>query len=200
MTCSIVWDVPAQEPQFSDLSQVARLAKYLYMFDQQTLNLSFGLSGGLISCSKDLHHEFHTLLHFPTTFDIWPTRTSSPQTWHDAPAASRSSADACHLLGKIQNFLFFCTKNIKCTQKNILSKPNLSSTDATFKTVSHFKGSSAWAVAHLWGCSAVPVLTPMAGDASHPKKTIQGQAEIPTSAVHQATTVLRSTPLSEIES
>lgn len=52
-------------------------------------------------------------------------------------------------------------------------------------------GSSAWTVAHFW----VHVFTPITVDASHHKNAIQGEAKIPTSAVHWATAVLCSTPL-----
>lgn len=95
-------------------------------------------------------------------------------------------------LGKYQIFSSFAQKTSNM-HKNTVSKPSLSSKDATFKTVSHFKGSSAWTIAHFWVCSAAHVLTPIAVDALHPKNAIQ--AEIPTSAVHWATAVLCSTPL-----
>lgn len=67
--------MPAQEPKFSDFSEVARLAKYLGVFDQQTLNLLFGLSGGLIFCSEDLCHHF-TPCSRPIKPRFWLPRTT----------------------------------------------------------------------------------------------------------------------------
>lgn len=105
-----------------------------------------------------------------------PKRDAMPRQPHAAALLRATSS------GKYEIFSSFAQKTPNAhthTQKNALSKPNLSSTDATFKTVSHLKGSSARTVA----CEAAqqrPFLTPVAGDASHPKNAVQGQAEIPT--------------------
>lgn len=194
MAWSIGWDVPAQEPRFSDFSEVARLAKYLGVFDQQTLDLLFGLSGGLIFCSEDLCHHF-TPCSRPTKPRFWLPRTS-PNTivWGTLPwCLSSLTVVLLHAtsVGKHHILSSFAQKPSNI-HKTTLSKPILSPNDATSQWVSHFKVSSAWRAAHSRVCSSTLILTPISGEASHPKNTIQGQAEIPPSAAHGATAVLCS--------
>lgn len=172
------------------------------MFDQQTPNLLFWLPGGLIFCSEDLCHRFTPYSSPQKT--LMSSQQERPLPKRDTIVqlslvrCSSSLTQQCWCMPPCwENYQIFSSFAQKTSNihKTTLSKPSLSPKDATFKTVSRFKGSSAWTVAQFWVRSAVHVLTPIAEDASCPKNAIQGQTEIPTSAVHWATAVLCSTPL-----
>lgn len=123
MAWSIGWDVPAQEPRFSDCSEVARLAKYLGVFDQQTLNLLFGLPGGLIFCSEDLCHHF-TPCSRPTKPQFWLPRTSpnpivqGTQQPHTAELLHATSVGKHHFLSS------FAQKNHPTSTKTLCQSPS----------------------------------------------------------------------------
>lgn len=108
-----------------------------------------------------------------------------PQQPHTAVLLHTTSVGKHHILSS------FAQKPSNI-HKTTLSKPILSPNDATSQWVSHFKVSSAWTATHSQVRSATLILTPIPGEASHPKNTIQGQAEIPASAAHGATAVLCS--------
>lgn len=184
--------MPAQEPRFSDFSEVARLAKYLGVFDQQTLNLLFGLSGGLIFCSEDLCHHF-TPCSRPTKPRFWLPRTSSNTIirgtlpWCPSSLTQR----CCCTPPRWENTTFYplLHRNHPTYTKPLYPSP---SSPQTMQLLNEFLISSAWTAAHSRVCSSTLILTPIPGEASHPKNTIQGQAEIPPSAAHGATAVLCS--------
>lgn len=134
--------------------------KYLGVFDQQTLNLLFGLPGGLIFCSEDLCHHF-TPCSRPTKTSILAAKNiPKPHRWR-YPPASHSTVAAHHLSGKTPLFTLLCTeKNIQHAQKHSVKAPPLPK-PSNFSTSFSF-------------CRSLPtllILTPIPGEASHPKKT-----------------------------
>lgn len=107
MAWSIGWDVPAQEPRFSDCSEAA---KYLGVFDQQTLNLLLGWSGGLIFCSEDLGHHFYTLLqaHKKTSILAAENIPKRHRLRYPAMVPQQPHPAAC-VVWKTPHFILFCT-------------------------------------------------------------------------------------------
>lgn len=140
----------------------------------------------------------HVPLQCPEIPDVWSTETFSPPPYNLAKCntAAANMAAPLHLtsLGKYQMLSSFAHKspNINKSQST-QSQPNLSPEDAAFKTVSHFRRPSAWTVAHFWVRMSS---CPQEKTLHTPKKGIQGQVEISMAAVHWATAVLCSTPLS----
>lgn len=157
--------MPAQEPRFSDCSEVARLAKYLGVFDQQTLNLLFGLPGGLIFCSEGLCHHF-TPCSKPTKPQFWLPRTSPNLTIRGTQQPHTAELLHATSVGKHHFPSSFAQKNHPTYSKTLYQSPSSPQTMRSFPMSFSFQSLQRLDSRSL---PSLLILTPIPGEASHPK-------------------------------
>lgn len=148
MAWSIGWDVPAQEPQFSDCSEVAKIPGSVWPANTKPALWMIWWPHFLQWGSLP---PFYTLLQAHKTLIL--AAKSIPKS-HSLryPAASHSCCTSPQWGNT--TFLCFFAQKPSNTHKITLSKPILSPDNAIFQWVSHFKVPSAWTAAHSRVCSS----------------------------------------------